>query len=99
MPKFKDLDGTESTHSLDCVYSGLDVPIMRTPRPKKVFTKTSEPPHRSTRQKKVVSGFDYNDYVAYHYAFMMELATIWEPGIFFEAAKDLPWVKTMNEEM
>ena len=42
MPEFEDLDGNESTHSLDNEYGGLDVPIMRTPRAKKVFIKTNE---------------------------------------------------------
>ena len=37
--------------------------------------------------------------MAYHYAFMMKVATIREPENFTEAAKDPRWVEAMNEEM
>ena len=30
---------------------------------------------------------------------MMKVVIVWEPGNFFEAAKDQRWVETMNEEM
>ena len=74
---------------LESEYSGLDVPIMRTPGA----------PCRSTREKNVVAWFSYNDYIAYHYAFMMKVVTIQEPETFSEAAKDPRWVEAMNEEM
>ena len=45
------------------------------------------------------SWFGYNDYMAYHYAFMLKVAADREPEIFAEAAKSPRWVKTMNEEM
>ena len=53
----------------------------------------------STREKNVVSRFGYNDYMAYHYAFMMKVATILDPENFFEAAKDPWWVEAINEDM
>ena len=62
--------------------------IMRTPGAKKVFTKTSEKLHHSTRENNVVSRFGYNDYMAYHYAFMMNVATVRDSGKHSEAAKD-----------
>ena len=37
--------------------------------------------------------------MAYHYAFMMKVATVREPETFSEAAKDPRWIKAMNEEM
>ena len=37
--------------------------------------------------------------MAYHYAFMMEVAAVRELESFFEAAKDPWWVKAMSEEM
>ena len=37
--------------------------------------------------------------MAYHYAFMMKVATIREPENFTEAAKDPRWVEAMDEEM
>ena len=89
MPKYEDEDGNDSTHSLESEYGGLDVPIMRTPGA----------PCRSTREKNVVAWFSYNDYIAYHYAFMMKVVTIQEPETFSEAAKDPRWVEAMNEEM
>ena len=89
MLEYEDSDGNESTHSLDSEYGGLDVPIIRTP----------EAPCGSTWEKNVVSRFNYNDYMAYHYAFMMKVATVGEPKTFFEAAKDPRWVEAMNEEM
>ena len=57
MPEFEDSHGNESTHSLDSDYGGLDVPIMRTPRP----------PRRSTRENNIVNRFGYNDYMTYQY--------------------------------
>ena len=87
--EYEDSDGNESAHSLDSEYGGLDVPIMRTPGA----------PHHSTREKNVVSRFGYNAYMAYHYAFMMNVATVREPKTFFKAAKDPPWVEAINEEM
>ena len=37
--------------------------------------------------------------MAYHYAFMMKVATVQEPETFFEATKDPRWIEAMNEEM
>ena len=56
-------------------------------------------PRCSTWEKNVVSWFDHNDYIAYHYAFMMKVATIWESGNFSKTAKDPRWVEVMNEDM
>ena len=84
MPEYED-----SHHSLDSEFGGLDVLIMRTPGA----------PRRSTQEKNVISRFVYNDYMAFHYAFMMKVVTIQEPETFSEAAKDPRWVEAMNEEM
>mgnify|MGYP000580167673 CR=1 FL=1 len=37
--------------------------------------------------------------MAYHYAFMMKVATVQEPETFSETAKDPQQVEAMNEEM
>ena len=37
--------------------------------------------------------------MAYHYAFMVKVATVREPKTFSKAAKDPRWVDAMNEEM
>ena len=37
--------------------------------------------------------------MAYHYAFMMKVATIRDPENVLEAAKDPQWVEAMDEEM
>ena len=78
MPEYEDSDGTESIHSLESEYGRLDGLIMR----------TQGPLRHSTREKNVVSRLGYNDYRAFHYAFMMKVATIQEPETFSEAAKD-----------
>ena len=89
MPEYEGSDGNESPQSLDSEHGGLDFPIMRTPRPS----------HRSTKEKNIVSQIGYNDYMAYHYAFMMKVVIVREPETFSEATKD-PWlVKAMNEEI
>ena len=80
-------DRDELTHSLDSEYGGLEIPTLRTPTTKKVLTTSSEKVHRSTREKNVVNRFGYNDYMAYHYAFMMKVATVHELESFAEAAK------------
>ena len=97
MSEYEDdhFDDNELTHSLDSEFGGLDVPI----GVKKSLTSVNEKLHRSTRDKNLVSRFGYNDYMAYHYAFMMKVATIREPETFFEAAKDPRWIEAMNEEM
>ena len=88
MPEFEDSHGNESTHSLDSDYGGLDVPIMRTPGAKKALTTAGENLLRSTREKNVGSQFGYNDYMTYHYAFMMKVVTAQESKNFSEAVKD-----------
>ena len=74
----------ESAHSLDSEFGGVYVPI----GVKKSLTSANEKLRRSTREKNPVSRFGYNDYMAYHYAFMMKVATVREPETFSEAAKD-----------
>ena len=37
--------------------------------------------------------------MAYHYAFMIEVATVRESETFSKSAKDLWWINAMNEEM
>ena len=76
--EYEDSDGNELDHSLNNEYGGLDVAIMRTPGANKEFTKTSEQPSLSTQEKNVVNRFGYNDYMAYHYAFMMKMEAVRE---------------------
>ena len=75
------------------------MPIIRSPGVKRALTSANEKLCCSTREKNQVSRFGYNDYMAYHYAFMMKVATVHEPEIFSEAAKDPRWIEAMNEEM
>ena len=97
MPEYEvvHFDDNESIHSLESEFGGFDVPI----EVKKALTSANEKLCRSTREKNLVSRFGYNDYMAYHYAFMMKVATVREPKMFSEAVKDPQWVETMNEEM
>ena len=54
----------------------IGLPIMRTPRAQKAWTKMVKKPRRFTREKNVVSQFCDNDYMAYHYAFTMKIVTV-----------------------
>ena len=98
MPEYEDdhFDGNESTHSLDSEFEGLDI---RTNGVKKALESANEKLRRSAREKNPVSRFGYDEYMAYHYAFMMKVATVREPETFSEAAKDPRWIEAMNEEM
>ena len=86
MSEYEDnhFNDNESTHSLDSEFGGFDVPI----RVKKALTSANEKLRCSTRVKNLVSQFDDNDYMAYHYAFMMKMATFRESETFSEATKD-----------
>ena len=86
MPEYEDdhFDDNESTHSLDIEFGRFNVPI----RVKKALKSANEKLCRSTREKNPVRRFGYNNYMAYHYAFMMKVAIVREPEIFSQAAKD-----------
>ena len=98
MAEYEDdcFDDDASIYSLDSELGGLDVPIGA----KKAFILTNEKLRCSTRENNLVSRFNYSDYyMAYHYAFMMMVATVREPETFSEVAKDPRWIKAINEEM
>ena len=80
MSEYEDVhfEDNESTHSLNIEFGGFDVPI----GVKKALTSANEKPCLSTREKNPVSRFGYNDYMAYHYAFMMKVAIAREPEMF-----------------
>ena len=84
MPEYGDdeFDDNKSTHSLDSEFCGFNVPIIRSPIVKKALTSANEKLCLSTHEKNLVSQFGYNDYMAYHYAFMMKVATVREPENF-----------------
>ena len=91
MPEYEEnpSDVNESPHSLDSEFCVFDVPLMRSPGVQKALTSANEKLRRSTRDKNPVSRFGYNDYMAYHYAFMMKVAADREPKSFVEPAKNL----------
>ena len=88
MLEYVDPDENKSTHSLDSEFEGLDVLIMQMNGLKKVIATANEKIRRSTREKNSVSRFGYDDYIAYHYSFMMKVATVRELENVSEAAKD-----------
>ena len=90
-------NANELAHSLDSELGGFDVPLMRTREVKKVVAMANKTLHRSTREKNLVSRFGYNDYMAYHYGFMMKVVDASKPESFTKAAKDLQWVEAMND--
>mgnify|MGYP002776865724 CR=1 FL=1 len=90
---------SQRDYVLSMLFDGFGVPLMRSPGVKKALTSANEKLRRSTREKNPVSRFGFNDYMTYHYAFMMKVAVVREPESLAEAAKDLRWVEEMNEEM
>ena len=68
-------DGNESTHSLDSEFSGFDVTIMRTHVVKQAIA-TANKKLCSTCEKNHVSLFKDNNYMEYHYAFMMKVTVV-----------------------
>ena len=69
MAEYED-DRFDDDASLDSELGGFDVSIGA----KKALISANEKLRRSTREKNPVSRFGYNDYMAYHYAFMMKVA-------------------------
>ena len=90
MPKYEDdpSDDNESTQSLDIKLGAFDVPLMRSPGVQKALTSANEKLRRSTREKNPISRSGYNDYMAYHYAFMMKVTSDREPESFAKPAKN-----------
>ena len=61
---------------------------MRIPGVKKALASTNEKLRHSNREKNLITRFDYNEYMAHYYAFMMKVATKQEPESFTEATRD-----------
>ena len=99
MSEYAETNDNVSTHSLDSESEGLDISIIQTAGAQKALEAANENPRRSSREKNPVSRFGYNDYMAYHYAYMMKVTSVREPETFSKAAKDPRWVIAMNEEM
>ena len=75
MSEYEDTNNT-STHSLDSESEGLDISNTQTARAQKALETANEKPHRSSREKNPVNRFGYNDYMAYHYAYMMKATSV-----------------------
>ena len=88
MLEYVDPDENKSTHSLDSEFEGLDVLIMQMNGLKKVIATANEKIRRSTREKNSVSRFGEDEYMAYHYAFMMKMTIVRETKKFFGDTKD-----------
>ena len=88
MSEYEDTNDNASTHSLDSEFEGLDISITQTTGAQKALESANEKLCRSSREKNPVSRFGYNDYMAYHYAYMMKVTSVREPETFSEAAKD-----------
>ena len=99
MSEYEDTNDNASTHSLDSESEGLDILIIQRAVEKQTLESANEKLRRSSREKNPVSRFGYNDYMAYHYAYMMKVTSVRKPETFSEAAQDPRWVAAMNEEM
>ena len=82
-----DLD--DEFESLDILSDGVKQPL----------DSANDKLHRSTCEKNPVSRYGYDEYMTYHYAFMMNVASVREPETLSEAVKDPRWIDAMNEEM
>jgi hypothetical protein len=65
----------------------------------KISTSGNERLRRSTRTKKPVERFGYNEYMAHHYAYMTRVVEVREPESYAEAAENTKWHAAMEEEM
>ena len=99
MYEYEDSNDNASTHSLDSEFEGLDISIILTAGAKNALEYAHEKLCLSSREKNPVSRFGYNEYMAYHYAYMMKVTSMREPETLSEALKDPRWVIAMNEEM
>jgi hypothetical protein len=54
---------------------------------------------RSTRTKKPVERFEYNEYMGHHYAYMTRVAEVLEPESYAEVAEDANWRAAMKRCM
>ena len=65
----------EDHFDLDDAFEGLDIHV-------------NEKPRGSTREKNPINCYGYNEYMAYHYTFMIKVASVREPETLSEATKD-----------
>ena len=79
MLEYEDPDDNELSHSLDSGFEHLDASIMQMNGAKKAIATANEKLRCSTRERNLVSRFGYDDYMTYHYAFMMKVEKIREP--------------------
>ena len=77
MLEYESDHSTSDESDVDGLYTQLTVIlvslIMRTPGVKKALTTTNEQLRRLSQEKKPVMLYDYNKYIAQHYAFMMKV--------------------------
>ena len=66
---------------------------------KRASTSANEQLRRFTRQKNPVVRFEYNEYMAHHYAYMMHVAEVREPQSYAEVANDANWRAAIEDEM
>ena len=99
MSEYEDLNDNASTHSLNSEFEGPDISSRQTAGAKKALESANEKLCRSSREKNPVRRFGYNDYMPYHYAYMIKVTSVREPETLSEAAKDPRWVAAMSEEL
>ena len=83
----------EDHFDLDDEFGSLDI---LTDSMKQPMESANDKPRRSTREKNPANRYGDNEYLAYHYTFMMKVASLWEPETLSEAVKDPRWIDAMN---
>ena len=72
---------------------------LRTELARRAIKTVIEKIRRSTCHKNLVIRYEFNEYMAHHYAYMMKVASIHDQESFAEASKDAKWQEAMEEEM
>ena len=88
MSEYEDPNHNASTHSLESEFEDIEISIIQIDGTKKGLESANEKLRHSSREKNPVSRFGYNDYMAYHYAYMIKVTSVRELETFSDAAKD-----------
>ena len=89
-----DIDLDNSHHSTDRERGD---PVERTPGVQNALEGASQKLCRSNRMKNSGVCYDYNEYMAHHYAYMMEVSEDREPETYAKATEDQRWIEAMRE--
>ena len=85
----------EDHFNLDSEFEGSDI---HTDGPNKALESANERPCRSTREKNPVSPYGYDEYITYHYVFIMKIAPVRELEMLSKSVKVSRLVRERDKE-